>query len=341
MKMHRATLFILTATILATSICLRQSGFTNAAGQPTVRFISEITELRSDIPINQTFKVALVVEEVSSLYGFDFQLNWTTDYIQYVSHTVTIPVDSYSTPQTPSPYEGILKNPILPVKNVINENKSIPGGAWPDAMAWFAYSSYYPAPSFNGSGTVVVFTFKVIEKPSLGANIYIHIVSSDLANRDAQPITHVKLDLIFSIVDVKEHIITYNELEYVVVTESNSTISTPTFNDTAKTLQFTVAGTDGTVGYCNVSIPMNFMWGEWTVRLGDQQILPPQLQITEDAANTYIHFTYEHSEQDVEISSTEAIPEFSGLMGILLIFALLTIVFVAFARKPKVTTRNL
>lgn len=164
--------------------------------QPTVvRFISDVSELGPESVVGKKFKVAVVVENVENLYGFNIQLNWTTQWICYVSHVTTVPAQQHPAPNPPSPYSGILNAPIIEVKDEVDESKNIPG-AEPDAMAWFAVASMVPASPFNGNGTVVVFEFQVISQPwSENATIVFHFVLVELGDIDADPIPVIWIDL--------------------------------------------------------------------------------------------------------------------------------------------------
>jgi len=291
-----------------------------AQNTTVVRIIPESTILYTT-SVNQTFKVAVVAENVTNFYGFDIQLNWTTDYIRYVNHTVTVPVESYPAPNPPSPYPGALHNPVLPVKEEVNEN-GVPL-ANPGTMAWFAKAAMAPAQPQNGSVTIAVITFKIVQAPVLNADIQIHIVSSDLSDVNASPITHEEQDLHFTISEIKQHVLTVDNVNYTVVTESNSTVSTPTVSISDKMLQFNVTGPDGTVGYCNVTVPKNFMWtatvGDWMVLVDGQQVQP---QISEDNVNTYIYLTYNQSTHTIQIKSTNIVPEFNQVILILILAGL-------------------
>jgi len=117
---------------------------------------------------------------------------------------------------------------------------------------------------------------------------------------------------------------------YIVVTESNSSVSPIFFEPAERTLIFNVTGVEGYTGYCNITIPKSFMWspeGEWIVLVDDQQVTPT---ITEDEENTYIYVTYSHSTHSISIIATWAVPEFNFAI-------MLTTLLVAIAllRKKK------
>jgi hypothetical protein len=96
---------------------------------------------------------------------------------------------------------------------------------------------------------------------------------------------------------------------YTVYVISNSTGSDFSFNPEDALIQLNVIGETGTTGFCNVTIPKGLLCAEetWTVRLDNNPIIPV---INEDAYNTYLYFTYNHSARIVEIIGTDAIPEF-------------------------------
>jgi hypothetical protein len=112
------------------------------------------------------------------MLGFDVQLSWDPTVIQCISHTVTVPFESYSTPISSSPYPGVLHSPILPpLKNVVNDTGNITDAADPSVRAWFAYASNAGASVFNGNGTFCTLTFKALTKGESS----IRIVNATLA----------------------------------------------------------------------------------------------------------------------------------------------------------------
>jgi hypothetical protein len=142
----------------------------NAAGDPIL------------IPGTQ-FTVTAKIYNVTNLYGFDLKFRWNTTYLEYVSHSVVVPRDTY--------LDGVLWNPILSLADEVNST----AGTY-----WIAYSSMAPAPSFNGTGTVFMMTFKVVKQPydyETGAptinpiDIFLDFPSTDLAPRTEGPIVPI------------------------------------------------------------------------------------------------------------------------------------------------------
>jgi hypothetical protein len=164
----------------------------NAVPPTTVRVISEVSELGNSVTmpdiVGTNFSIAVVVKNVSDLYGLDIQINWTTKYLHCIDHTMTVPVDTFPSPIPPSPYAGIL-HPGMPLADVVDESDNIPG-AEVGAMGYWGYSSM-GTPAFSGNGTVVVLTFNVTDQPwnyEGAANATIHFVSTRLSDTHGDPI---------------------------------------------------------------------------------------------------------------------------------------------------------
>jgi hypothetical protein len=135
------------------------------------------------IPIPGTqFNVTVKIYNVTDLYGFDLKFKWNTTFLAYVNHSVCVPRDTYP--------DGVLWNPIIPIMDEVNTT----AGTY-----WIAYTSRYPASSFNGSGTVFNMTFKIIKQPydweTGGPGIdpidtQLDFISTDLAMFGGDPILH-------------------------------------------------------------------------------------------------------------------------------------------------------
>jgi hypothetical protein len=66
--------------------------------------------------------------------------------------------------------------------------------------------------------------------------------------------------------------VTYEEDVYVVETLSNSTVADLTFNQTMKRIRFNVTGNNGTESFCNITIPIELLSGDFTVFMNDLQL---------------------------------------------------------------------
>jgi len=121
-----------------------------------VRVIPEIVELGPENAVGKTFTIAVVVEDVTDLLGYDMLFTWNITYLQYLHHTRTSTVEDYPAPIPPSPYAGIIHDPPLCHPDDINGST---GRYWP-------IFATLGGPGFNGDGTVFVMAFKVVNQPS-------------------------------------------------------------------------------------------------------------------------------------------------------------------------------
>lgn len=114
---------------------------------------------------------------------------------------------------------------------------------------------------------------------------------------------------------------------------SNSSISEFQFNATDKKLSFNVTGQAGTRGFCNVTIPANLLWGDFSLFINNVPLIE-SINYTKTYNGTHhiFHITYTYSEQTIEIVGTEVIPEFSSTI-ILQLLIILSIMAVIFTKK--------
>jgi len=148
-----------------------------AAQSATVKVDPALTEYYLNA-VGQEFTVAVKIVDVTNLYGFDLKLGWNTTVLDYVTHSVKVPRNTYP--------EGVLWNPATALKNEVNTT----AGTY-----WIAYYSSLPAPSFNGTGTVFTITFRVKYhpvQPSPDVNVTLDLYATELAAFGGGQITHTK-----------------------------------------------------------------------------------------------------------------------------------------------------
>ena len=100
----------------------------------------------STYDLNEMFTIDVIVANVSGLYGADIRLSWDPTILEYVSHTMKIPVESFP--------GGILHEQVLSVKDDVDTT----AGTY-----WLSQASMDPAPAFSGTGIAFTMTFKVIK----------------------------------------------------------------------------------------------------------------------------------------------------------------------------------
>lgn len=93
---------------------------------------------------------------------------------------------------------------------------------------------------------------------------------------------------------------------YPVVTFSNSTITNFDFNQPLKQISLDVTGTDGTTGFCNVTIPIVLLDGDFTVLIDET---PVGYALAQTASHSFIYFGYSHTTKHVKIVGTTVIDE--------------------------------
>jgi len=105
---------------------------------------------------------------------------------------------------------------------------------------------------------------------------------------------------------------------------SNYTVSDFSFNPEDALIAFNVEGGTGTTGFCRVTIPKDLLDTEdnWTILVDSNSVIPT---VNQDATSTYLYFTCNHSTKTIEITGTDAIPEFPSWI-ILPLFLIATVV---------------
>jgi len=175
---------LLISLILLITVFSISMQITPARAQGTVvRVIPATTEFGSGSAIGEEFKVAVVIENVTDLYGVDLKIGWDTTYLEYIDHTLTIPWNNSQTPVDPSPYAGLLYAPILPI---LDANDTA-GGTYQAAVSTLG------GHPFNGNGTAFNMTFKVIGEPEPweeDVNTTIRFLLHDVADTSGTSIPH-------------------------------------------------------------------------------------------------------------------------------------------------------
>jgi len=112
----------------------------------------------------EVFTVTMAISGLvdQDLYGFDIMFKWDTTALQCLSHEAKVPVETYP--------EGILHQPVLEVKNEINESY----GSY-----WIAYTSLSPAEPFNGDGVFFTITFVLLQESNSNFTLEQIFLSSD------------------------------------------------------------------------------------------------------------------------------------------------------------------
>jgi PKD repeat protein len=100
--------------------------------------------------------------------------------------------------------------------------------------------------------------------------------------------------------NIVDYTIVIGGFTFHVIVESNSTSSNFKFNQTEKTISFNVEGQTNTTGFCNITIPADFLGGPYTTLFDYLPVSPPTQEIT-NGTHTFIYFTYNHSAHTIKI----------------------------------------
>ena len=105
---------------------------------------------------------------------------------------------------------------------------------------------------------------------------------------------------------------------YHVSVISNSTISDFGFKIGAETgnkiVSFNAGGKEGTVGFCRVMIPTEFMDYPFIVLIDEEAVIPTLLGISNETYS-YLYLTYIHSSRNITIISSETLHLYSELLN--------------------------
>jgi nitroreductase/subtilisin-like proprotein convertase family protein len=122
-----------------------------------------------------------------------------------------------------------------------------------------------------------------------------------------------------------QHKVLWNRLDYTVSVSTNSTVTNFAFDQPAKTESFEIAGTNGTTGFCNVTIPIELLNGDFSLWIDDS---PVSFTITHNSTHSSLHFNYTHTVHKVRIAGTTVIPERIHLLPVAIIFILATAIVI-------------
>ncbi|UCE16610.1 MAG: hypothetical protein JSV12_03100, partial [Candidatus Bathyarchaeota archaeon] len=128
--------------------------------------------------------------------------------------------------------------------------------------------------------------------------------------------------------------VTVDGLEFNVVVESNSTISGFDFRKDQKQIGFSVTGPNGTIGFCNVTIPIDLMKSEpsWVILI-DNIYEPATPSISGNETHTFLYFMYVHTTHNIIIRGTWVIPEFPIEILLLFVLAILAVFIIVLKRR--------
>ena len=90
--------------------------------------------------------------------------------------------------------------------------------------------------------------------------------------------------------------------EFLITITTNSTVSEFTTSPEEKKISFTVNGTQGTTGFCNVTIPIRLLEPPYIVWFDDERKW--DIHETENGTHVFLYFTYTLSTHTIDITGT-------------------------------------
>ena len=151
----------------------------------------------------------------------------------------------------------------------------------------------------------------------------------EFRNGDGVGSTPVTDTIVLDTAPAVNHDVVYDQVTYVVQTQTNSTLTNLEFNQEQALLQFNVEGNTGTTGFCTVTIPAELMSGTFSIYKDDVPLVE-NLDYTKTTNGTHYQFiiTYDHSIHLIEIFSTTVIPELTSLMLLATFMTVTAVVYV-------------
>jgi len=149
------------------------------------------------------------------------------------------------------------------------------------------------------------------------------------------PLNHT-ITLILNIVAVSEGGLIFNVIregvQYHVQISSNSHISNFIYDEERLLINFTVVGSTGTQGFCNVTTPKALISGLPVVFFDNYEIASTY---TENATYYFIYFTFIHSAHDVIVGGSYTIPEFSKEIPPVILLLAIVLATISLKRRNK------
>jgi hypothetical protein len=170
LKLNKLVLPLVVAIVLSSFAIT----FPAAAQPPSTRVKVEHEQnifYTNTTSLNEHFTIQVNIENVASMYGWEFQLYWRRQIIKAVSATVNIPSTW-----------GV--NYAGPFGSGIENEYNTTHGRY-----WIGLSAKAPAPVFNGNTTMATIEFQIIKLPPPGGN-----VSSSLTLKPPPGMTYLLID---------------------------------------------------------------------------------------------------------------------------------------------------
>lgn len=115
--------------------------------ETVVRFNPVTIEFGPEYCVGESFTIVAKIDDVAELCAFDLRMKWNTAYLDYVGHTMMVPVEHN--------LGGILHGPVFIVVDSVNETQ----GTYDCVVSTLGGAPFY------GSGTAFEITLSLIQQP--------------------------------------------------------------------------------------------------------------------------------------------------------------------------------
>lgn len=335
---------ILISVLMLSAIVYSVTSIRPAFAQPiTTVMIDPPATAISNPTLNMQFNVSVTVANTTGIAGMQFEVNWDTTLLNCSKLTEVF----YDT-VTPEAFKSNIWNLGFKFNNTL--------GAANYAFTWmdliiaesdgYAPANVTTAEFAEGKLAAFILTFNVTSLPPTGSfyDANFTISTAKIGNLTGLPIPIASVQngtyRIYGPAETLTHPVTHGGTDYNVTTFSNASITPGTLNftkvsDTKYDLDFNATGPTGTIGFVNVTIPINLMdirpGNQWNVTVNGAVVTPT---VAKDATNSYLYIvtpSLTGSSEEVVIIGT--IPEFTLLFIPLLMAA--TLVAVGLRRRRR------
>jgi hypothetical protein len=269
------TSMLITLIITVTSLLISAGTSEN-----TILYIDPST---THTPLQQTFTVNLSITNVTNLHHWQLSLSYDPSFLNCTS--VSVPSDNILGYQI-----------IFPTPKIDNTKGKIS-----------AFCAIDGTSQVNGSGTLcqINFTSKTPGITCISIINEMEWTGTYLQDSNNNFLSFKAMDGTIEITaqGFQENVFTatQNGINYLVITFSNSTITSFEFNETSKMMQFNVTDSSGTKGFTSIVIHQQLQNGTFAALVDD---VPVYHLIHLNETHNFLSLTYNHSSKVVKILPT-------------------------------------
>jgi len=278
----------------------------SSSEDPDGTIVSYFWDFGDNINATETDPVVTHIYTASGIYTVNLTVTDNHNFTDIATRTVTVEIVTIHD-------VAVTNVTVLPTTVTAGANVSISvtvanEGDFPETLNVTVYANEAaiatkPVALSIGDSTTLTFEWNTTDIPP---GTYVVSANASVVDGETDILDNKHIDgtVIVGEVNTIDHQVVVGGFTFHVITKSNSTVSNFELIHADKKLSFDVTGLNGTVGFCNVTIPkdlLNAPLGQWTVLVNDAPVIPPELLATENDTHTSIYFTYTTSTHKVEI----------------------------------------